>query len=107
MTGRPTCYNAATLLRNTVKLSQSLTYKESHMLLTMQPPGAMSVADFCTRHDISRQTFYLLLRDGDAPQIMRVRGRTLVAEEAATAWRREMTEQTSTQRREANEQGAA
>ena len=61
--------------------------------------GAMSVREFCDRHNISRQTFYTLLREDAAPQIMRVRGRTLISDEAASAWRERMTELTA-QRRE-------
>lgn len=53
--------------------------------------GAMSVADFCSRHDISRQTFYALLRDGHGPNIMKIRRRTLVSDEAAAEWRTSMT----------------
>ncbi len=64
------------------------------MLLTTQPTGAMSVAEFCARHDISRQTFYMLRRDGDGPKIMKVRNRTLVSDEAAADWRQQMTERT-------------
>ena len=53
-------------------------------------PAALGVSDFCKMHGISRALFYLLLRDGGGPRVMRVRGRTLISAEAAADWRRQM-----------------
>ena len=49
-----------------------------------------TVDEFCQSHRISRGTFYALLKEGRGPTIMKVGARTLVSEEAATAWRRRM-----------------
>lgn len=57
---------------------------------------AFSVSEFCTAHGFSRALFYLLLKDGRAPAIMRVGRRTLISAEAAAAWRERMTRESST-----------
>ena len=49
---------------------------------------AFSVAQFCDSHDISRGTFYQLLKEGGAPRIFKVGRRTLISREAAADWRR-------------------
>lgn len=51
---------------------------------------AFTVPQFCEAHGISRALFYLLRRDGRAPVTMKVGRRTLIAREAAEAWRRRM-----------------
>lgn len=51
---------------------------------------AFSVSQFCESHDISRATFYQLLKSGDAPVIFKIGKRTLISVEAAEAWRRRM-----------------
>lgn len=51
---------------------------------------ALSVADFCTAHDITRPTFYEMLKRGIGPRIMKVGSRTLISVEAAADWRRAM-----------------
>ena len=51
---------------------------------------ALSVAEFCRQHGISRGLFYNLLRDGQGPRIMKAGRRTLISEEAAGEWRRRM-----------------
>jgi hypothetical protein len=48
---------------------------------------ALSVVGFCRAHDISRALFYLLLKRGGGPRVMRVGGRTLVSTKAAAEWR--------------------
>ena len=48
---------------------------------------AYSVEQFCETHDISRGTFYQLLKEGDAPRIFKVGRRTLISREAAADWR--------------------
>jgi hypothetical protein len=53
---------------------------------------AFSVAEFCEAHRISRALFYLLLKEGNGPRLMRVGRRTLVTVEAAAEWRRRMEE---------------
>jgi hypothetical protein len=52
--------------------------------------AALSVTEFCVSHGISRALFYLLLRDGSGPRVMRVRGRVLISIEAAGEWRQRM-----------------
>jgi hypothetical protein len=52
--------------------------------------GALSVAEFCRSHGISRGLFYLALRDGLGPRLMRLRGRVLISAEAAAEWRGRM-----------------
>jgi predicted DNA-binding transcriptional regulator AlpA len=52
-------------------------------------PDAMSLGEFCSRHGISRSSFYLLKRAGEAPRLMQVGNRVLISREAAAAWRRE------------------
>ena len=49
-----------------------------------------SVKQFCTAHGISRALFYILLKEGSGPRVMRVRGRTLISNEAAKDWQRQM-----------------
>ena len=51
---------------------------------------AMSVADFCTFHSISKPTFYVMIKRGFGPTIMKVGARTLISTEAAAEWRRKM-----------------
>jgi hypothetical protein len=50
--------------------------------------GAFSVFGFCVAHGLSRSLFYRLLRTGAGPRIMKCGTRTLIAVEAAQAWRR-------------------
>ena len=57
---------------------------------------AYSIAQFCVSHGISRALFYLLLKDGKAPAIMKLGRRTLISAEAATEWRKKMTVVAST-----------
>ncbi len=53
-------------------------------------PQALSVAQFCAAHNLSRATFYNLLKIGQGPAIMKVGKRTLVSVEAAQRWRSAM-----------------
>ena len=52
--------------------------------------AALGVTEFCRSHGISRGLFYLLLREGNGPRVMRVRGRVLISAEAAREWREQM-----------------
>jgi predicted DNA-binding transcriptional regulator AlpA len=52
-------------------------------------PDAYGIASFCAAHNISRATFYNLLRAGEAPRLMRVGTRVLISREAAADWRHE------------------
>jgi predicted DNA-binding transcriptional regulator AlpA len=52
--------------------------------------AALGVTELCRSHGISRALFYLLLRDGTGPRVMRVRGRVLISAEAAREWREQM-----------------
>lgn len=53
-----------------------------------------SVSQFCEAHGFSRAMFYLLLKDGRAPAVMKVGKRTLVSAEAAADWRKRMESET-------------
>jgi len=55
---------------------------------------AYSIPQFCSAHSISRALFYLLLKDGRAPAVMKVGRRTLISAEAAAAWRKRMESDT-------------
>jgi predicted DNA-binding transcriptional regulator AlpA len=50
---------------------------------------AMCLGDFCSRHGISRSSYYLLKKAGTAPRLMQVGDRVLISKEAAADWRRE------------------
>lgn len=58
---------------------------------------AYSILQFCSAHSISRALFYLLLKDGRAPDVMKVGRRTLISTEAAAAWRKRMESETPKQ----------
>jgi hypothetical protein len=49
-----------------------------------------TVPEFCEAHGISRALFYILQREGRGPRVMKCGRRTLIAREAAEAWRRQM-----------------
>jgi hypothetical protein len=51
----------------------------------------MSVAQFCDRHGISEQFFYLLQQRGQGPRTMRLGSRVLITAEEAQRWRAERT----------------
>ena len=51
--------------------------------------AALSVREFCLTYGISRALFYVLLREGTAPRVMRVRGRLLISADAAKDWQRQ------------------
>lgn len=53
---------------------------------------AYSVEQFCARHNISRSTFYLLVREGQGPRTFKIGTRTLISREAAAVWRRSREE---------------
>ena len=50
---------------------------------------ATSIATFCRRHGISRQTYYDWKNRGLTPREIVLRGRRLITREAAEQWRRE------------------
>lgn len=56
-------------------------------------PLAYSVPEFCQQHRISRAMFYVLVRDGRGPRLMKVGKRTLISVEAAADWRKLMEAQ--------------
>ena len=58
--------------------------------------AAFSVTEFCREHGISRGLFYILLRDGRGPRIMKAGRRTLISHEAAAEWRERMEVATQT-----------
>jgi hypothetical protein len=49
---------------------------------------AYTIPEFCAAHRICRATFYNLLKDGEAPQRTKVRGKYIIEAEAAAEWRR-------------------
>ena len=56
------------------------------------PKDAFGIAEFCERHSLSVSYFFKLARENRAPRCMRIGRRTLISQEAAAAWRREMEE---------------
>jgi hypothetical protein len=66
------------------KHRQKLTFNK------MTQHDVYDIATFCARHSISRAFFYILLRRGDGPQVMKVGKRTLISADAAAAWRQRM-----------------
>jgi len=53
-------------------------------------PAAFTIPEFCAAHRISRALFYILAREGRAPAIIKAGRRTLISNEAAARWRRDM-----------------
>jgi hypothetical protein len=51
---------------------------------------AFTVPEFCEAHRISRALFYLLLKRGDGPRLLKAGRRTLITVDAAAEWRRRM-----------------
>ena len=49
---------------------------------------AMSIAEFCRRHDLSEPFYYKLQKQGRGPKTIRLGARTLITVEAAAKWRR-------------------
>jgi hypothetical protein len=49
---------------------------------------AMSIAEFCRRHDLSEPFYYKLQKQGRGPKTIKIGARTLISVEAATKWRR-------------------
>jgi len=47
-------------------------------------PCAFTVPEFCDAHRISRALFYIMLRDGRGPRLIKAGRRTLISAEAAT-----------------------
>jgi len=56
---------------------------------------AFSIPQFCAAHSISRALFYLLLKEGKAPAVMKLGRRTLISGEAAAQWRAQITADTN------------
>lgn len=54
---------------------------------------ALSIADFCKQHSISRNLFYNLKKQGLAPKIITAGKRQLISIESAAEWRRKMENQ--------------
>ena len=53
------------------------------------------INSFCGAHKISRALFYLLVKEGRGPRLMRAGRRTLITKEAAADWRQKMERQTA------------
>lgn len=51
-----------------------------------QQKQTITVNEFCNMHSISRSMFYKLLKDGNAPRIMKVGRKTLISNDAAKEW---------------------
>lgn len=58
-------------------------------------PPAYTVESFCTAHHMARSYFYVLKRQGKAPETYKLGRRTYISGEAAAQWRRRMQEETS------------
>jgi hypothetical protein len=71
-----------------------------HTVITARTPKpeplAMSIRDFCARHGISRALFYLLQARNEAPNVMIVGKRRLIAMEEALRWREQRTAASTT-----------
>jgi hypothetical protein len=50
---------------------------------------ALSIENFCQLHSISQDMFFKMKREGWGPDTIKVGARTLITNEAATAWRRQ------------------
>lgn len=57
--------------------------------------AAYTVPEFCSAHRISRALFYLLVRDGRGPRLLKAGRRTLVTADAAADWRRQLERATA------------
>ena len=53
------------------------------------PPLALSIAEFCNLHDVSREQFFKMQREGWGPAVMAVGTRRMISHESAAAWRRQ------------------
>lgn len=51
------------------------------------PSRVASIDEFCAAHRISRAFFNKMVRTGDAPDVIRLGRRVLIADDAAAAWR--------------------
>lgn len=61
---------------------------------TMKP--TYTVNEFCEAHgSMSRTFFYKLIKEGKGPRLMKIGGRTLISQEAAADWRREIEAKTN------------
>jgi hypothetical protein len=49
---------------------------------------AYTISEFCEAHRISRSQFYLMLKAGDGPILMRIGKQSRISVEAAASWRR-------------------
>ena len=56
---------------------------------------ALSIVQFCERHDLCRASFYNLVKSGKGPRLMKVGARTLISVEAAREWRARMEAETA------------
>ncbi|MBI3440867.1 MAG: hypothetical protein HY052_03535 [Proteobacteria bacterium] len=56
---------------------------------------AHSIKAFCEAHDISRNLFYTLKKQGLAPKMIALGKRRLITEESATEWRHAMQSQSN------------
>ncbi len=56
---------------------------------------ALSIAEFCKQHSISRNLFYALKKQGLAPKTIHVGKRRLISTEAAAEWRKQMENQSN------------
>lgn len=55
-----------------------------------------TVPEFCQEHGgISKVFFYKLLKEGKGPRLMKVGRRTLITQEAAAEWRKQMEQETA------------
>jgi excisionase family DNA binding protein len=50
----------------------------------------LSIEEFCLEHNLSRGTFYRLLKSGNGPRLTKIGRRRLISREAALDWRKDM-----------------
>lgn len=56
----------------------------------MENKLAFSIGEFCELHGISKPTFYLLEKEGNAPKTIAAGRRRLISIEEAADWRKRM-----------------
>ena len=51
-------------------------------------PLTFSIPSFCAAFNVGRTTLYRMWREGEGPDVMRLRRRVVISAQAADAWRR-------------------
>lgn len=59
------------------------------------PQAALTIAQFCDAHHISRTHLHNMCKAGKGPRIFRLGRRVLISAEAAADWRRQLEQETA------------